>query len=348
MDDNRIANLPESIGNLTALTELDLDDNRIANLPESIGNLTALTTLRVDSNWLTSLPESIGNLTALTTLNLGYNQIANLPRQLANLLTTGLYLHLSGNPLADPLPEIVARGADSLAAYLRSLEDAIALFEAKLLVVGEGNVGKTSLVAAFRGTSFVNDRPTTHGIQISPLILQHPNLDLDMTLRAWDFGGQEVYRVSHQFFFTRRALYLVVWNPREGQEQDEVEGWLRRRIRLRVGRNAHILLAATHCEDRLPELDYPQLRRSRHAGRQFRSEQPNRSRPPEASPGDRPAGCAPTPDGPADQPALGGRSRRDTNSRQGRTSDSVRAICGGLRKPRSRRSRNHDPRGAYA
>ena len=55
-----------------------------------------------------------------------------------------------------------------------------------------------------------------------------------MTVRAWDFGGQEVYRITHQFFFSQRALYLVVWKPREGQEQNEVEGWLRR-IRLRVG-----------------------------------------------------------------------------------------------------------------
>jgi hypothetical protein len=127
--------------------------------------------------------------------------------------------------------------------------------------VGEGNVGKTSLVAALSGSPFVKDRPTTHGIEISPLTFRHPALDLDMTVRAWDFGGQEVYRVSHQFFFSRRALYMVVWNAREGQEQNEVEGWLRR-IRLRVGHDAPTVVVATHCADRLPELDYPQLRQS--------------------------------------------------------------------------------------
>ena len=79
-----------------------------------------------------------------------------------------------------------------------------------------------------------------------------------MTVRAWDFGGQEVYRVSHQFFLTRRALYLVVWNARQGQEHDEVEGWLRR-IRLRAGPDARTLVVATHCAERLPELDYPHL-----------------------------------------------------------------------------------------
>jgi internalin A len=78
-------------------------------------------------------------------------------------------------------------------------------------------------------------------------------------MHAWDFGGQEEYRVTHQFFFSRRALYVLVWKPRRGQEQDEVQGWLRR-IRLRIGSDARILIAATHCADMHPELDYAQLR----------------------------------------------------------------------------------------
>src|SRR5262249_51207269 len=88
---------------------------------------------------------------------------------------------------------------------------------------------------------------------------RHPVLGLDMSLRAWDFGGQDVYRISHQFFYSSRALYLVVWHARQGQEQDEVESWLRR-IQLRVGRDARTLLVATHCSERLPEIDYPRLK----------------------------------------------------------------------------------------
>ena len=92
-------------------------------------------------------------------------------------------------------------------------------------------------------------------------MVHRPESDLDMTLRAWDFGGQEVYRVTHQFFFSRGALYVIVWNARQGHEQDEVEGWLRR-IRLRVGPDARTLVVATHCAERLPELDYPHLEKT--------------------------------------------------------------------------------------
>jgi internalin A len=258
---NQLASVPEWLGNLTALTGLDLGSNQLASVPESLGNLTALTTLDLGGNRLASVPESLGNLTALTTLDLGGNQLAALPSRLADLLAGGLQLRLRGNPLADPLPGLAERGAAELATYLRSLYDAKPQYEAKLLVVGEGNVGKTSLIAALRSAPFVDGRPTTHGIEITPLTIHDPSRNRDVTVRGWDFGGQEVYRITHQFFFTRRALYLVVWNARQGQEQDQVEAWLRR-IRLRVGREARALLVATHCADRRPELDYPHLERA--------------------------------------------------------------------------------------
>ena len=257
----RLASVPEWLGNLTALTTLNLNGNQLASVPESLGNLTALTELDLSVNQLASLPGSLGNLTALTSLRLDRNQLTALPALLANLLTGGLLLGLEGNPLADPLPELAERGAAALAAYLRSLHDAEPQYEAKLLVVGEGNVGKTSLIAALRSAPFVDGRPTTHGIEITPLTIPGPSLGRDITVRGWDFGGQEVYRITHQFFFTRRALYVVAWNARQGQEQDEVEGWLRR-IRLRVGPDAHALLVATHCAERRPELDYPHLQRA--------------------------------------------------------------------------------------
>jgi internalin A len=255
---NQLGSVPGSLGGLTALTSLDLRRNQLGSVPESLGNLTGLTSLDLGENQLGSVPESLANLTALTILRLGSNQLTALPALFANLLADGLLLVLEGNPLADPLPRLVARGATELATYLRSLHDAEPQYEAKLLVVGEGNVGKTSLIAALRSAPFVEGRETTHGIEITPLTIHDPLTGRDMTVRGWDFGGQEVYRITHQFFFTRRAVYVVAWNARQGQEQDEVEGWLRR-IRLRVGRDARALLVATHCAERRPELDIPHL-----------------------------------------------------------------------------------------
>nr|WP_281178557.1 leucine-rich repeat domain-containing protein [Streptosporangium amethystogenes] len=58
-----MAALPESLGNLTALTELDLRHNRLTALPESLGNLTALTELDLRRNQLAALPECLGDPT---------------------------------------------------------------------------------------------------------------------------------------------------------------------------------------------------------------------------------------------------------------------------------------------
>jgi internalin A len=232
--------------------------NQLTRLPTTIGDLTRLRWLRVNGNRLAELPDTIGNLVNLSELDANDNQLTQLPRGLANLLGHDLKLSVEQNPMADPLPELIRRGQGELVAYLRSLEDAVTQYEAKVLLVGEGTVGKSSLVAALKGERFIDGRPTTHGIEISAVPFRHPQLDLDMTLRMWDFCGQEVYRVSHQFFFSKRALYLMVWHSRQGQEQDDVEGWLRR-IRLRVGDEATVLIVATHAAERRPDLDYSRL-----------------------------------------------------------------------------------------
>ncbi|MEV5820988.1 COR domain-containing protein [Micromonospora haikouensis] len=282
LDDNKITALPPEIGRLSELRELDLDGNQIealppelfrlrnleqldlrnnnlTHLPAEIGQLTNLRRLYLSNNKLRGLPSEIGLLAKLDKLELDGNLITELPRELAQLLGRSISFSIARNPLADPLPDLVSRGLDALDAYLRSLEDAVPHYEGKVLVVGEGAVGKTSLIAALQDDEFIGNRSTTHGLEIHPLILNHPDLDLDMIVRAWDFGGQEVYRITHQFFFSRRALFILVWNARKGQEQSEVEGWLSR-IRLRVGHEARAILVPTHCDERNPEIDLEQLK----------------------------------------------------------------------------------------
>ena len=258
LDNNQLRDLPDWLGNFTSLTNLDLSGNRLIELPDSLANLTSLYVLRLGDNRLSELPDWLGNLKSLRSLDLSKNDLKVLPSWLGSKLMTGLQIELDGNPLNEPALELFRSGIQALAGYLQSLTDAKPQYEAKLILVGEGNVGKTSLLAALKNEGFIERRPTTHGIEISPLTLRHPSLGLDMTVRAWDFGGQEVYRITHQFFYSQRALYMVVWNARQGQEQDEVEGWLRR-IRLRVGPEAQAMVTATHCDERLPELDYPHL-----------------------------------------------------------------------------------------
>ena len=134
------------------------------------------------------------------------------------------------------------------------------------MLVGEGNVGKTTLLKALKGKADAapqEHEPTTHGVEIDihGLRLPHPAFGKDgveIQLTAWDFGGQDVYRVTHQFFFSRRSLYLLVWDPRRGVQQGQVEDWLNM-IRLRVGYDASVIIVSTHCKtgERIARIDQP-------------------------------------------------------------------------------------------
>ena len=253
---NRLRDVPP-LDNLGELQRLDLSQNHLEHFPAAITRLRSLDQLVVRQNRLTTVPPEIRHLRQLRVLDASQNEIRLLPRELVEL--GGLHgLFLEGNPLADPLPALLLSGIEDLFAYLRSLGDAREQFEAKILLVGEGEVGKSSLIAALHDAPFVEGRESTHGIELTTLRLPHPTEQAELLLNAWDFGGQEVYRITHQFFFTPRALYMVVWKPRQGQDENAIEQWCRR-IRLRVGSEAKILIVATHALQRAPELDYPQL-----------------------------------------------------------------------------------------
>jgi len=133
------------------------------------------------------------------------------------------------------------------------------LYEAKLILVGEGEVGKSCLLGALRGDEWIDGRPTTHGIEIKPVLVNGSDQEVAITLNGWDFGGQRVYRPTHQLFFSSTAVYLVVWKPREGPQQGFVKEWITL-IKHREP-DAKVLVVATHGGpgQRQPDIDRQEL-----------------------------------------------------------------------------------------
>ncbi|AFY80496.1 COR domain-containing protein [Oscillatoria acuminata] len=255
---NQLSALPPEIGQLSNLIRLSLDRNQLSALPLEIGQLSNLTQLDLGDNQLSALPLEIGQLSHLTQLDLGDNQLSALPPEIGQLsnLTT---LELSGNPLTSPPPEIVEQGTKAVLAYLREqLHAKQPQWVSKLIVVGEGGVGKTSLLKALRGEPFNPQESTTHGIDIRTLEFLHPSkLDVTMQLNAWDFGGQQIYHATHQFFLTNRSLFLLAWNARYGYEQGKLYYWLDTLSSLAP--DSPILLIATQIDDRHPSIPLAEL-----------------------------------------------------------------------------------------
>jgi len=264
LGDNKLTALPATIGQLINLKKLILGDvfggNQLTELPSTLAQLTQLTVLGLGGNQLTALPSAISQLINLTTLDLRWNQLTELSPELGQL-TQLKELYLDGNPLTSPPPELVAQGTQALLAYWKArLQQSQKRWVSKLIVVGEGAVGKTSLLRVLRGEAFNTEESTTHGIEIGSLSITHPTEPaITMQLNTWDFGGQEIYHATHQFFLTNRSLFLLAWNARLGFEASQLYYWLDTLQALAP--ESPVLLVATWTDEREAELPLTELRR---------------------------------------------------------------------------------------
>ncbi|MEH2070231.1 MAG: leucine-rich repeat domain-containing protein [Nostoc sp.] len=230
---SQITKIPESIGKLSNLTELSFFNNQITEIPEWIGKLSNLTWLYLNNNQITEIPEWIGKLSNLTKLYLYENQITEIPEYLEKLPNLQK-IDLRGNPLPVS-PEILGSpdfdrepgSIQEIFNYCRQLRsnEVRPLNEAKLLLVGQGSVGKTSLVNRLIHNTFNPNQSKTDGLGVTNWPI-HVN-SKDVRLNVWDFGGQEVYHATHQFFLTKRSLYLLVCNCRTSEEENRLEYWLK-------------------------------------------------------------------------------------------------------------------------
>jgi GTPase SAR1 family protein/predicted MPP superfamily phosphohydrolase len=250
--------------NLSGLASLNLNSNGIgADGAKAIAeNLSGLTLLELNDNEIGAdgAKAIAANLSGLLSLNLNGNSIGDegakvIAENLLGLLSLGLDSNeigddgaraLFGNRLAESLarlslrnngitilPEEILISGDVrgiLSAYRRYQSGSTApLNEAKLLVVGNEAVGKTSLVRFLRlGVPRRPDEQKTPGVNAHERIETHnwSPADRGPRLNIWDFGGQEIMHGTHQFFLTRRSLYLLVLENRR-EDDLSVYGWLR-------------------------------------------------------------------------------------------------------------------------
>jgi hypothetical protein len=111
MDFPKMRRLPDSIGQLTALTSLVLGGCKgLQQLPDTIGQLTALTSLDLGNcSRLQQLPDTIGQLTALTSLDLSWcRSLQQLPDTIGQL-TALVWLDLSSCESLEQLPDTIGQ-----------------------------------------------------------------------------------------------------------------------------------------------------------------------------------------------------------------------------------------------
>jgi flagellar motor component MotA len=78
--------IPDWIGDLQSLTELELDSNEnLAALPDSIGNLKSLVKLDLSGLPIENLPDTIVNCTSLEYINIRGTNIAQVPKTISGV-----------------------------------------------------------------------------------------------------------------------------------------------------------------------------------------------------------------------------------------------------------------------
>ncbi|MGP0591039.1 COR domain-containing protein, partial [Nitrospira sp. T9] len=227
------------LAGLTNLTRLELGWNRIGDAGmKHLAGLTNLTTLDLKNSYLADL-SPLSNLSSMVHLNVSKTLISDLlplkrlfekgiPAKWETGETWGEGIYVWECPLIHPPPEVVKQGLEAVLNYFREIDvqGVDQLFEAKMLIVGEGRAGKTSLLRRL----YHPDQPlpeeyeTTKGIDIHRHDFALAN-GRTFRLNVWDFGGQQIYHATHQFFLTKNSLYILLDDTAKNHKSATDEGF---------------------------------------------------------------------------------------------------------------------------
>lgn len=232
LGENRITSLSDfNLLPLTRLKYLGLSHNSIADF-KKIFELKSVTAVNLASNGIKVLQKIMPSAN-LKSIDLRNNEIADLT-PLKKLINQGFEFSLAesavevtpviyvlGNPLSIPSAEVIAQGINAVKRYFATLEktktDQLEAFkskEVKLILLGNSNVGKTHLARFL--TSDRKELPTrsvsTHGMNFEKFVYNYISRPGEnVTVRMFDFGGQEYYHDTHHLFFTEDTAYFLLW-----------------------------------------------------------------------------------------------------------------------------------------
>ncbi|CAL1535024.1 unnamed protein product, partial [Lymnaea stagnalis] len=230
-------------------------------IPPVIFLLSGLETLHLDFQAITTVPVHMCRLQNLKILSISNNPLLEgLPGALGHLPSLKSLRLISNPSLRTPPHEVVSRGFASIKAYLKRLAGGfIECRRTKLMLVGLGGAGKTSLLKALMSTSKITagtkGEDITNGIDILSWTVKTSN-NVEVTYNTWDFAGQTLYYNTHQFFLSKRAVYLLLWSTRQGFEHAGLEFWLSSIAS--HAPNTPIFVIGTHC-DQVPKADIPMV-----------------------------------------------------------------------------------------
>lgn len=115
----------------------------------------------------------------------------------------------------------------------------------KFVLVGNGGVGKTSLVRVFSGGEFSLTTEATVGVEfISKTVKVH---DEEVKLQIWDTAGQERYRSVGKAYYRKAIGVILVFALNNHESFDSAKRWMQE-VQQYCHPKVKILLVGNKCD----------------------------------------------------------------------------------------------------
>ena len=260
---------------LQALQSLDLSSTGVTDLTPLAG-LQELKTLKLTSAGIPDLAPLTG-LQGLQSLNL-CDCRPPVPAAFLRICADHPRLtELDADKAVGVPREVLSHDyGDNCLPRLRAYLEEIALEpeaenEVKVILLGNGRVGKTQLCRRFRGQAFDESVTSTHGVQLwrEELRIQIGEQEQVFQVNWWDFGGQDIYHGTHALFLRSRAVFLILWTPQlENRDEYLENGFILRNqplaywldyVRSLAGEDSPVIVVQSQC-DRITDRRTPPAR----------------------------------------------------------------------------------------
>lgn len=214
-----------TVGNSVKLNNLKiihLNNNKL-NTFYTLTKFPNLEELYLSNNELTRVT-NLESILSLKTIDLHRNNITSI-RPLFNLLKNTKInisnskwdkqtINIQENPLKEPNYETINTGKEAVIRYFESEWKKVINKEIKLILVGNSEVGKTTLVKYLDNEKDLDKvHEATHWMIEKDISSKHiiKKLNEKCNIRVFDFGGQDYYHDTHHIFFTGNTVYLLLW-----------------------------------------------------------------------------------------------------------------------------------------
>ena len=104
-------------------------------------------------------------------------------------------------------------------------DQAVQQMQINLMIIGDGGVGKTAILRAFKNKPFQDSRLATTGVDT--VMMQNQMDDgTKIKVKFWDTAGQERFRQLTTGFYKQSDGILLAYDVTQKKTFDSMEDWL--------------------------------------------------------------------------------------------------------------------------